>query len=119
MVERKIPDRECLELCITGAHTTLMLMVELRKAGRHFSTSRSWSGDNDERAGRFNVIIFTVALVTDDQRDIFRIALNAVMTVDRNALSFQTPVSYTHLPADERIHHYADACVKPAERLYR
>ena len=65
-------------------------MIELRKAGRHLSASRSGSGDNDERASRLNVIIFTIALVADDQRDIFRIALNTVMAVDRNALRFQT-----------------------------
>ena len=42
MLKRKIPDWEGFELSIAGFNSTLVFMIELGKAGSHFSASRAW-----------------------------------------------------------------------------
>ena len=56
-------------------------MIKLGQAGSHLAAARSGSSHNDQRTAGFDIIIFSIALVADDQRDIAGIALDAVMAV--------------------------------------
>ena len=64
-------------------------MVELGKAGCHFSASRSRRGDNNEWTFGFNVIIFTITFIADDQRNIARITVDGVVAVNLDAHGFE------------------------------
>ena len=61
MFERDIPDRECLELGISGADATLILMIELGETGCHLSASRPWSCDDYERFGGLDIVVPSVS----------------------------------------------------------
>ena len=90
MLQGEIPDREGFKLGITGRDPAFVFMIELGKAGCHFSASRSRSSDHDQRTRGFNVFIFSITLVTDDQRDIAGITLDIVKGVDFDAKFVQT-----------------------------
>ena len=64
-------------------------MVELGEAGRKLARARTRRRDDDERAGGLDVVIFPVALVADDERDIVRVTLDDVVHVDPDAVFFQ------------------------------
>ena len=64
-------------------------MVELGKAGCHFSASRSRRSDNNEWTFGFNVIIFTITFIADDQRNIARITVDGVVAVNLDAHGFK------------------------------
>lgn len=81
--KRKIPDRESLKLCISGADTAFVFVVELGEAGRHLSASRSRCSDNDERSCCLNIIIFAISVFTDDERNIFQDNLQYGKAIDR------------------------------------
>ena len=49
MVQRQVPDRECLEFRVPGIHASLVLVVQLTQAGRHFAAARSRRGHYDKR----------------------------------------------------------------------
>ena len=89
MLERYVPYREGFKLCITCRDAAHILMIELRKAGRHFSAAGTRCGNDNERTGGFNVIIFAKALIAHDMGNIHRIALNAVVNVNTHAESFK------------------------------
>ena len=84
MLQRNIPDRECLKLRITGTNTTFLLMVQLRQAGSHLSASRTRSCDNNQRTSGFDVIILSRAFVTDNMRNIIWISVNGIKNVYRD-----------------------------------
>ena len=84
MFQRDIPDRECLKLRITGTNTTFLLMVQLRQAGSHLSASRTRSCDNDQRTSGFDVIILSIAFVTDNMRNVIWISVNGIKNVYRD-----------------------------------
>ncbi len=64
-------------------------MVELGEAGRELAGTRARRGDDDQRAGGFDVVIFAVALVADDERDIVRVTFDDVVEVDADAVFFK------------------------------
>ena len=66
VAERKVPYGEGLELCVTGVYAPLVLMVELGKAGSHFSASGTGSSNYNELAGGLYVLVPAIALVTYD-----------------------------------------------------
>ena len=66
VLERNIPDRECLKLCIASLHTALILMVELGEACSHLAASRARCCDDDERSGSLNITRSCRILITDD-----------------------------------------------------
>ena len=56
-------------------------MVELGKAGGHFSASRSRCGNDNEGTCCLNIIIFSVSFIADDERNIARIAVDFIVAV--------------------------------------
>ena len=79
--ERYVPYRESLELCITGFYSSLVLVIELRKTGRHFSASRTRCGNYNEFPLGFYIIVLSETVLTYYVRDICGIIRNGVMTV--------------------------------------
>ena len=90
MFQRNVPDRECLEFCVAGPDSAFVLMIELGKAGRHFSASRSRGSDDYQRSGCLNIIISSISLIAHDQRNIGRISFNNIMSVDTDSHVFKT-----------------------------
>ena len=72
--ERKVPYREGLELRITRFHSPLALVVDLRKAGRHFTRAGAGCGDDYDGARGLNVLVLTEARVRNYMGDIRGIA---------------------------------------------
>ena len=89
MPERDVPNRKRFKFCVSGADAAFVLMIKLRKTGRHFSAAGAGRGDDDKLARGFDVIVFAEALVAYDERDIRRIILNRIMPVYPNAKCFQ------------------------------
>ena len=88
--QRQVPHGEGLELGVSGADAALVFVVELRKAGGHFSAPRAWRGDDDELARGFHVVVFAESLVRGDELDVVRIAVDGVVDVAFDAESFQS-----------------------------
>ena len=57
VLERDIPDRECLKFCITGLNAALVFMVQLGKAGCHLAAARARCRNDDQRAFGLDVLI--------------------------------------------------------------
>ena len=89
MLKRQIPNRECFKLCIAGINSTLMILIKLGKADRHFSASRTRCRYDDQRMGSFDIIIFAIAFITDNERNIGRISRDIIMDIDRDIQLFQ------------------------------
>ena len=89
MLERQIPDRECLELGIAGIDSPFVLMVKLGEAGRKLSRARPGSGDDHERPARLDVFIFAISLVAHDQVKIVRIPLDNIVQIYPDPVLFQ------------------------------
>ena len=79
--QRKVPDREGLELCISRAHAADVFMIQLGKAGRHLSAAGSGSRHHHERPGRLDIFVAAEAVFTHDFGNIGGIAVNLVVTV--------------------------------------
>ena len=90
MLEGQVPDGEGLELRVASRDTALVLVVELGQAGCHLARTGAGSGDDNERAGSFDVLVLAVALVGDDELYIARIACDGVVGVDLDAQCDQT-----------------------------
>ena len=67
MVQRKIPDRECLELGIGCFYSALMLVVHLRKAGCKLSAAWARAGDYNDRLLGLYIWVCAVALLAYNQ----------------------------------------------------
>ena len=74
MLERQVPDRECLELGVSGSASSDVLVVELGQACRQFAASAARAGHYYERLGDFDIRIRAVALLAYDSVNIGRIA---------------------------------------------
>ena len=85
VLERQIPDREGFKLRVARLHAALVLVVELREAGRHLSAARPRRGHDDQRARGFDIIVAAIALVADDQPHVGGIIRDSVLTVDLEA----------------------------------
>ena len=81
MVERKVPDREGLELGIPCFDAAPVFVIELGEAGGHLAAAGSGRRDDDERAGGLDIVIPSVSVLTDDQRNINGIALDRIVPV--------------------------------------
>ena len=90
MFQRKIPDRESLEFRISGFYATFVFMIELGKAGCHLSASRSRGCDHNQRSCGFNIVIFSIALITYDQRGVAWISGDQVKLVNTDTQFLQT-----------------------------
>ena len=84
MLQRNVPDREGLKLCITGLDAAFVLVIELRQAGRHLAASRSGSGDDHQRFAGFDIVILPVAVIADDMGDVVRISFNGIVAIYLN-----------------------------------
>ena len=81
MLERNIPYRERFKLCVARLDTALVFVIELRKAGCHFSAAGTGGSYNNKLSARLYVIIFTVAAVAHNFCDIRRIAVNLIVMI--------------------------------------
>ena len=82
-------------------------MSKLGQAGSHLAAARSGSSHNDQRTAGFDIIIFSIALVADDQRDIAGIALDAVMAVYLDSHMLQLGAKYLHSLTAMQVDHNA------------
>ena len=114
MVERQVPDRECLVLCISRLDAALVVVVELRQACRHLAAAGTGGGDDDKLLCRLDIFVLAVAFVADDVGDVVGIAFDVVVAVDFEPQFFE-PVfesdSFDILFVELRKHDAAD--IKP------
>ena len=89
MTQRDIPDGEGFKLRIARLYPSFVLMVQLRKAGRHLAAAGAGCCQHHQRTLCFNIIIFAKAFFAYDQRDIGRIAFDGVMFINLDPQSFQ------------------------------
>ena len=85
MAQREVPHREGFKFGITGVNPSLVLVIELGKAGRHFPAAGAGRRDDHQRAAGFNILILAKPLFADDEGDIVWITLDRIMQVDRHA----------------------------------
>ena len=85
MRQRKIPDREGLELGIAGGGAVLMLVIQLLEASGKLARARAGRRHDDERTRGLDELVLAVAIVRNDQIDVVRIALNGIVQLGGNA----------------------------------
>ena len=85
MLERKIPDREGFKLRIAGLHAALMLLINLGKAGCHLAGTGAGSSDDNKLAGGLNVLVASVAIAAENQRNVGGISLNHIVKIAADA----------------------------------
>src|SRR5699024_698492 len=90
MLEREVPDGECLKFCVPCVDSSFVFVIELGKTGCHFSASRTRRCYDHKRPGRADVVIFSVSFIADDERHIGRISWDHIVQVHRNIELFQT-----------------------------
>ena len=96
MSERNIPDREGFKFRVARADTASVLVIELRKTGRHLAAAGAGCGYDDKLTRGFDIIIFTKAVIADDAFDIIGIIFDGIMTVDLDAEGFQASLEDLH-----------------------
>ena len=69
---------------------SFVFMIKLRETGGHFSASGSRSSYDDKRTRCLDIIILPIAVITDDERHIGRIAGNNIMNIYRDVHFFQS-----------------------------
>ena len=82
VLEGQVPDREGLELGVTGLHAALVLVVELGEAGGHLAAAGAGRRDHDEAAGGLDVVVPAEALVGDDEGEVRGVVGYPVLEVD-------------------------------------
>ena len=119
VLERHIPDREGLKLCIACVDAAAMLVVKLAEAGRHFAAAGTGSGDNDEAALGFNVIVPAEAVFGDDKLYIRGVIGDYVVAVDAHSEGFEALLEQLRrrLTAVVGDDHAADIQTDAAERV--
>ena len=90
MLKGKVPDREGLELCITGLDAALVLLIQLAEADGHLAAAGTGGSDDDEGTGGLDIVVLAEALLGVDQCDIGRIPLDGVMVINLDAHALQT-----------------------------
>ena len=63
VIQRNVPDREGLPLRVPRLDPALVVVVQLRQAGRHLARTRAGSRHDDEVAAGLHVLVGAVALV--------------------------------------------------------
>ena len=66
VTERQIPDWKGFKLRVAGLNAAQVLVIELRKAGGHFSAAGAGGGNNNKSARGFNILVFAVACFGDN-----------------------------------------------------
>ena len=89
MLERDVPNRECFELGIASLDTTLVFMINLGKADRHFSTSRTRRSHHHKFTRGFNELILSITVVAHDERNVARVTRNRIMAIDLETKRFE------------------------------
>ena len=87
VLKRQVPNRESLELRITGFVSVCMLVIELAQAHRHLSASRTRRRDNDKRTRGLHEIIPTETILRSNEVHIMRIAVDDIMIVHANTFA--------------------------------
>ena len=85
VIQRNVPDREGLPLRVPRLDPALVVVVQLRQAGRHLAGARAGSRHNDEVAAGLHVLVGAVALVRDDALDVRGVAGDREVAVDADA----------------------------------
>ena len=85
MLQRNVPDGEGLKFGVTCRNAPLVFVVKLGKAGGHFSAAGAWSCDDNQGTFGFDIIIFSVAFITDNERNIGWIAGNGIVDINRKS----------------------------------
>ena len=89
VAEGQVPDREGLKFCIAGADAPLILVIQLRQAGRQLPAARPRRRHDDERLRGLDVRVGAVAFIGHDDIDFRRVALRLMMNVRPQAVIFQ------------------------------
>ena len=89
MIQRQIPNGECLEFSIARFDTALTFMPDLAEASRHFAAAGAGSRYNDQGTIGFDIIIFSKAVFGKNKTDIGRIVGNDVVNIDRKTEIFE------------------------------
>ena len=79
VLQRQVPDGERLELGVAGLGAALVLVVELREAGRHLARAGAGRGHDHQRTAGLDELVFAVALVADDVLDVVGVAGDGVV----------------------------------------
>ena len=85
VIERNIPDREGLPLRVPRLDPALVVVVQLRQAGRHLAGARAGSRHDHEVAASLHVLVGAVSLVRDDALDVRGVAGDREVAVDADA----------------------------------
>ena len=80
--EGYVPDREGLELRISGFHATFVLVVKLAQAHSHLAAARSRCCHHHQGACGFHIVILSEAFIGIDQRHVCGIAFDEIMVID-------------------------------------
>ena len=81
MFKGQIPYGKGFKFCVTGLYAPFIVMIELGKAGRHFSASGPRGCYYNEGTGCFYIVVFSVSFVTVYKGNICRIAFYIVMEI--------------------------------------
>ena len=90
MLQREIPDRESLELGISGLDSSFVLMVELAEAYRHLTASRTRRGNHHQRPCGLNIVVLSESFVRIDESHIVRISINGIMIIYLDSQTLKT-----------------------------
>ena len=82
MIERQVPDREGLELGITGFESSFIVVVHLGKAGCHLAGSGTRSSDDDDLSACFQIFVLAETVVGKNVIDVIRIVLDCIVISD-------------------------------------
>ena len=82
MLQRNVPYRERLELSIASLHATSVLVVELREAHRHLTTTWTRGGNNHQRTRGFHIVVFAETLVRVDKFHIRWVTFDKIMVIN-------------------------------------
>ena len=89
VLERNIPDREGLKLCVACVYAAQMLMIQLAEAGRHFAAAGAGRRDDDEAALGFNIVVLAEAVLRYDKLNVRGVIGDYVVAIDLDAQSFE------------------------------
>ena len=89
MLQRQIPDRECLEFGIPGFDAFLVVLIKLAETNCHLAAAWSGSRHHHQRARCLHIIVLAESLIGIDKLHIVRIPLDGVMIVGFDVQTFQ------------------------------
>ena len=118
MLERQIPNRERFKLRIARLHAALMLVIQLREAGRHLSAARTRRSHDDERARRFNIIVPAISFVADNQANVGGIVGDSVLTVNLQSQRVHALFKYIRRRLSRVLRHRDGADIQPESAEY-